>query len=178
VTVAVARANQTAPSPDAGSCAPSRAPGSANAERPPGEGEEVTSLRHWFNTFPACRRSTLAAAKTSPAKGAYGRVVLDKVVALRGRIALGYAATHPIGWENADGQTIQAPHAYQWELVLCAGERIELRFRGKNLPTAFAHSSRVQSILERYPSNVVVSGKLTGDGPRDLRIEDAKICRQ
>ena len=147
-------------------------------EAPQSDGEEAELLRGWFGKFPRCQRAALAASKRPLARDIFGRILIDKPVALRGRIALARAGVPAIEIVDDNGKQIDLAR-WQWDLVLCGGQRVDVLFPKDKYPEYFARPSRVESILERFPSNVVVSGKLTRF-PIDAShysIQDAKVCR-
>jgi hypothetical protein len=141
----------------------------------------VRSHRRWLNKFPACSRANLAAARTSLAKVADGSLALDRVVALRGQLVIVPEDYPLVAFLDKHGEPRpRKRESWHWDLALCEGERMEIRFPGKGTPTNFRGSASLMNLLARHPPSVVVSGELVRTGgvpPHYLRIENARICR-
>jgi hypothetical protein len=137
--------------------------------------------RAWFNKFPSCDRATKAAAKAALTRAADGTFEVGRVVALTGHLAIGAAEFPGVARLEPDGRPSPCQMiAWQWNLHLCGGERLEIQLPGKTGGPRFGGSSCVSKVLAQHPSNVVVTGKLAKGGlvsVDNLRIEDATICR-
>jgi len=152
------------------------------------DGGASDTPRSWLDEFPACRRATVSAAKTSLRKRSDGTIALDAAVVLRGHFAVKSAPSTLMEFVDEDGSASRCqPAAWQWDLVLAGDDqRIEVQLRGKHGPVRFPGTSCFTA--DRHPPDVVISGRLTrngktaeeqerGDTPGELRIVNARICR-
>ena len=171
-TTAIPATEGGAPPPATKACVPERVQGI-----PPPAGSDpinvaIRGQRAWYNKIRRCRAEERAAAKPSlPAAGGDGQRVT-----LEGYLVAGSTETPAVlSRDPRNPRCIAA--GWQWDLVLCGGERLEIHQPGQG-PLAFMGSSCVREALSSHRSNIVVSGKLeTSRLTRGRMIVGAHLCR-
>ena len=176
---AVARTSQTVPPAEPAPCGASPAPASRDDDH---LFDDIAAGRlDWYDALPTCTRSMRATTKTSLATRANGKAAPRGGMTVRGHLAIEAAPAPLVELVDEDGRPSKCqPSAWRWELVLCGGERIEIRFREKHGPSHFAASVCGQPLLTHPARDVIVWGRLEkvdDIGGVRPKIENAKICR-